>query len=238
MPSRKKAKGKARKARANASNLILHNDNVCRHGCEPISKEDSCYQLVKQFEVELNAIYRSSNRIFQFGDLYNDTIERLDTQFNRLNEDISSENCVIDTKKRLLHLFVCLGTNLLLKGDHHSTNMASVVAIGALMSQHRFNRKLAFETKARRLRMRDLEDGVIYDAVKLFYKKSPCQCLKKMYYRLKPLSRTAICYNCSVEKDRKFLLYLCNGCHYRMYCCIHCQAADWPDHKEWCRKQT
>ena len=71
MPSRKKAKGKARKAKAKECNLLLHDDSVCRHGCESISKEDLCYKFVKQFEVELNKAYRSCNNDFEIGDLYN-----------------------------------------------------------------------------------------------------------------------------------------------------------------------
>jgi len=61
MPSRKRAKGKARKAKARESNcnLILHNESVCRHGCEVISKDDICYKFVEQLEVEMTAVYNS-----------------------------------------------------------------------------------------------------------------------------------------------------------------------------------
>ena len=55
MPSRKRAKGKARKAKARESScsLILHDDSVCRHGCDIISKDDICYKFVEQFEGSL-----------------------------------------------------------------------------------------------------------------------------------------------------------------------------------------
>ena len=234
MPSRKKAKGKARKAKAKEGNLILHDDNVCRHGCEPISKGDFCYKFVKQFEVEMNAAYDflpDAPDDFQIASIYNKTIERLDDEFNFIWHDE-------DIQMSLVQMYICLGTNLLLKSTSRSNNMASAVTIAVLMSQFNNDMDKLLKRASRRSLIRDLEDGIVYDAVKFFLKRTPCQCLKKMYYRLKPLSRTAICYNCSVEKDRKFLLYLCNGCHYRMYCCIHCQAADWSAHKEWCRRQT
>lgn len=77
MPSRKRAKGKARKAKARASNcnLILHNDNVCRHGCEVISKDDICYKFVEQFEVEMNVVYRASRRTVN--EIYTESFKRL-----------------------------------------------------------------------------------------------------------------------------------------------------------------
>jgi len=61
MPSRKRAKGKARKAKSRESNcnLVLHKD-VCRHGCGIISKVDICYKFVEQFEVEMNAVIELS----------------------------------------------------------------------------------------------------------------------------------------------------------------------------------
>jgi len=187
MPSRKKAKGRARKARANASNLILHNDSVCRHGCGPISKEDICYQFVKQFEVELNAafdLYYDTHH--QLADLYNETFDRLqaNNQFNMIWDDKLMQ-------KRVLPLFVSLGTNLILSTKTRcASHMASVVAMVIATSSHNFDRSEAIrKTERTRCLLRDLEDGLEYDSAKLLFKSSPCQCLKKIYYRLKPLPR-------------------------------------------------
>ena len=79
MPSRKRAKGKARKAKARESNcnLILHNDSICRHGCEVISKDDICYKLVEQLEVEMNTVIDSMPDELQLFNFYNATNERL-----------------------------------------------------------------------------------------------------------------------------------------------------------------
>lgn len=230
MPSRKKAKGRARKAKAKEGNLVLHDDSVCRHGCEPISKDDFCYKFVKQFEVEMNAAYDllPDGDDFQIASIYNKTIERLDDEFNFIwdNEDIQT---------RLAQLYISLGTNLLLKCTSRSKNMASAVAIAVLMSQFNNDMDKVLKRASRRSLIRDLEDGIVYDAVKFFLKRAPCQCLKKMYSRLKPHLRTAICQSCDDVDDRKHM-YLCSGCYYKIYCSVECQAAHWSDHKAWCKR--
>lgn len=58
--SRKRAKGKERRAKAKASfsNLILHDESKCNH-CLTIPTDDICVQFVQQFEYELNIVYVS-----------------------------------------------------------------------------------------------------------------------------------------------------------------------------------
>ena len=230
MPSRKRAKGKARKAKAKEGNLILHNDSVCRHGCESISKGDFRYKFVKQFEIEMNAAYDllPDGDDFQIANIYNNTIERLDDEFNFIwdNEDIQTS---------LVQLYISLGTNLLLRSTSRSKNMASAVAIAVLMSQFNNDMDKVLKKASRRSLIRDLEDGIVYDAVKFSLKRTPCQCLKKMYSRLKPHPRTAICQSCDDVDDRKHM-YWCGGCYYKTYCSVECQAAHWSEHKAWCKR--
>ena len=82
MPSRKKAKGKARKAsktNSNNCNLILHYESVCRHGCDIISKDDICFKFIQNFEVELRVVYDSikDKDDFTFLDCHRKVTERL-----------------------------------------------------------------------------------------------------------------------------------------------------------------
>lgn len=223
MPSsRKKAKGKARKSKAKEGNLILHDDNVCRHGCEIVSKDDLRYKLVKQFEVELNAIYHSSNKSDPTREYLVGTCAEI---IKRLESD-EEFNVIYDNEfqKELPRLFVCLGTNILL---HHSANinigrqMAAVVAIAAVLALHDFDSNNVMASRKDRSLLRDLEDGLEYDVVRFFAKRTSCQCLKKMYSKVKSRP-TAVCEICNVEKDRK-LVYLCGGCRYLSYCSTICQ---------------
>ena len=231
MPSRKKAKGRARKAKAKEGNLILHNDSVCRHGCASISKEDSCYKFIKQFEVELNAVHSSNVQCLQ--DACDIIMERLeaDSQFRAIWDTESIQ-------KELVPLFLCLGTNILL---HNSANikkysigrqMAAVVAITALHALHEFDVDNVMASRKDRSSLRDLEDGLDYDIIRFFAKRTSCQCLKKMYSQVKSRPK-AVCEICHVVKDRK-LLYLCAGCRYYIYCSVECQSIQWTSHKPFC----
>ena len=114
MPSRKRAKGKARKAKAREGNcnLVLHNDSVCRHGCEVISKDDICYKLVEQLEVEMNEVIDSMSGELQLFDFYNATNKRMraNKKYDIIWNDDSDE-----TRLKLQSLLVNLGTNLLLR---------------------------------------------------------------------------------------------------------------------------
>jgi len=194
MPSRKRAKGRARKAKAlqRSSNLILHDESVCRHGCDIISKDDLRYKFVEQFEVEFNATYDSpdvDNDIVV--DCFLDTMKRLDKieEFRLIRKDDT-------TQKDLLPLFVCLGTNLLLKYRQSKPyDLAMVVAVAAIYSQHNWNEYKVLTPESNRKIMRNLTDGLDYDVCRFFYKRSPCRCLKKKYSntRSKPRYIIACC---------------------------------------------
>ena len=158
MPSRKKAKGKARKAskaNANNCNLILHDDNICRHGADIISKDDICFKFIQNFEVELRVAYDSikDDEDFTFVDCLRKVTERLKSS--------AKYSLIYDNKtnqEKLLPMFVNLGTNLLLKYRQRSTiNMAVVVAIADLYCQHSFDDDIVFETQASRNILRDLQ---------------------------------------------------------------------------------
>ena len=243
MPSRKRAKGKARKAKARESNcnLILHNESVCRHGCEVISKDDICYKFVEQFEVEMKTAIDVSLKGANSLSFSDETIKRLKAskEYNMIWDNNSEE-----TQQKLQSLFINLGTNLLLRDVTLEANavvgyeaiqlgMASIVAMAIVSSQHDYDvLKALFDLKSR-LVLRDLNDGLSYDIIKFFHKRSPCKCLKKIYIQDRVKTRRAVCHHCKVERERS-QLYLCSGCLYFSFCSKDCQAADWRDHQRRC----
>lgn len=222
MPSRKRAKGKARKAKARESNcnLILHNDSVCRHGCEIISKVDVCYKFVEQLEVEIKTTIDSMPEGTALS-LSEGTIKRLKErkEYNKIWNDDSE-----DTLQKIRALFINLGTNLLsLSRDQIQFTelefaMATIVAIVTISSHHDYDVRKALDVIKSRNSLRDLSNAQLYDIIKYFYKRTPCQCLKKLYLHERSTPRLAACNHCKVKKDRSRQLYLCNGCRYAYYC--------------------
>ena len=115
MPSRKRAKGKERRAKAKASfsNLILHDESKCNHfSTSTIPTDDICAQFVQQFEYELNIVYVSLTKSDTRFDAYDKVIQRL-KRGNRFNRIWIEE----EKQAQLLPLFVSLATNLLLKDE-------------------------------------------------------------------------------------------------------------------------
>ena len=231
LPSRKKAKAKARKAKTKECNLILHDNSVCRHGCESISKEDLCYKFVKQFEVELSSVFKSCQD--HLLDSCSDAIDRLkdSNQFNMIWDDETIQ-------KRLIPLFINLGVNLLLKNNIRFSQKGSMVAMMTELCRYNFDvdKVLGLGLEKSRRIVRDLEDGMEYDLTKYFIKKIPCGCLQKMFFRVKSNEvRTGICDGCGASKERT-LLYLCGRCRYHSYCSIICQRSDYPKHLSFCKE--
>ena len=157
-------------------------------------------------------------------DVHKCAIERLraDDQFSAVWDDESIQK----------RLFPSLGTNLQLKDGYQPNIRACVVAIAAVCSQYNFDVDEARKPRKSRALLHDLGDGLEYDSVRFYARRTSCQCLKKMYSRVK-WCPTQVCETCDVEKDRK-LLYLCASCRCLTYCSVECQRIDYPNHKEFC----
>jgi len=235
MPSRKRAKGKARKAKARESNcnLILHNESVCRHGCEVISKDDICYKFIEQLEIEMKAVYDLETTIYK-AEIVNKTIQYLKAskKYNMIWDNDSK-----DTQEKLQSLLINLGTNLLLRGDkRRSINLVSVViAFCVTIGHHEFDYWEAIDFSSHRVSLRNMEDVLVYDCAKFLRKRIPCQCLEKIYLRERPKPRLSDCSYCKGVKGRREL-YLCSGCLYHQYCNVQCQASHWSKHKSACKE--
>ena len=203
MPSRKRAKGKARKAKARESNcnLILHNESVCRHGCEVISKDDICYKFVEQFEVELTAVFDDSTTPKGLLRCFEKTMDRLKGSDNFSIVCGNEQNC-----KKLQSLFVNLGTNLTLKAysevrlEHIMINskletekirrsstirQASLVALAAVSCLYGMDEKKAALTGSKTTASIPClcKDGLTVATYKFFHERISCQCVKKTYYK-------------------------------------------------------
>jgi hypothetical protein len=72
------------------------------------------------------------------------------------------------------------------------------------------------------------------EMVKMFHRRSPCSCLKDLYYTLK--DNTSIqtwCNGCETASYVK-KIFECD-CKNRIYCSRECAKKDWPNHKLVCK---
>ena len=223
MPSRKREKGKLRKAKSRASlcNLTLHDSSICAHGCVDIPTNDLCFRFVSQFEIDLDFILSNDAAAADWSafEAFDNTMERIMKNHQEFRTMLQDQD--IESRNRVYFLFLCLGSNMLLKKDKntkpwqrfHLGFMATAVAIACLVVQNNAlddtNKLLA--TTDRDL-ARDLDQGgVHYDTIRFFKKRVPCQCLKDMYCRAKVEPKLIVCVGCRETYDRKLLL-LCGNC--------------------------
>jgi len=207
----------------------------------------------EQLEVEMNTVIELSidtegSNSLSFS---NQTIKRLKAmkKYSTIWKSGDDE----ETQQKLRSLLINLGTNILLQDDNHRQRfghnlptalvvagnrevrlgMASIIAMVYVSCHHDYDVKEALTYLKSRIALRDLNDGLHYDIIKFFHKRSTCQCLKKIYLQERVKSRRAVCKSCKVRKERS-QLYLCAGCLYFYYCSEECQAAEWPVHQEKC----
>ena len=73
------------------------------------------------------------------------------------------------------------------------------------------------------------------DVLKFFRKRTPCKkCVKKMHLEArKTTPKMGICNNCEEVKER-VALSVCGRCKIAHYCSRECQIAAWPEHERRC----
>jgi len=65
----------------------------------------------------------------------------------------------------------------------------------------------------------------------------PCDCMEKKRIEAQSMERVAICYCCRKEFPKENMLR-CLGCNYDQYCSQKCSIKHWPEHKEWCKRNS
>jgi len=247
MPSRKRAKGKARKAKKNElfnnRSVVRTNDHDhgCTHGCcEILPENDVCCRFLVQLEREVRGAFSSDNTKtdLTLSGVYQNTLKRL-IECNQFDEVFYEEAIQKKLLPRLLRVGTdCLlaGTDCLLKDDlkEYYSMLASVVAIAAVFCQHSFYEDDILASRDMGIYRDMLQGSLWYDTVKFFAKRIPCNCLKEIYSRAKSEPKLVYCQNCKKGKDRKHM-FLCGGCMWAHYCSVECQEAHYSSHCSLCK---
>ena len=261
MPSKKKAKARARKtAKANQavdleSNIRSPNQFTCYHNINRIpptsieerSKFRQDYNACGVFLIKYKFFFVQNREIILSIELNNQgdhSYVRLVSNFFSYMSLKNDQYFFGDGSREKLLREICLpeGTSRTLKliGDDAALREEVFSGFGILPlvyleMQHRaFNDTDEMEAEFQRV-MADIMHCP-RQIVRFFHRRNSCDCLKKIYYELKDTTkRTAACFECGEVKDIR-TLYRCSGCNVAQFCSNECAASHWPKHKKDCRR--
>ena len=76
--------------------------------------------------------------------------------------------------------------------------------------------------------------------VSYYRKRIPCSCLDEKYKEVKSVKKMGHCYNqsCSLPEGKveRSKMFCCTRCGEVNYCSVECQKIHWKEHKEFCSK--
>ena len=253
MPSRKRNKGKQRKAKAASAATsascetllqlsgqdgklaqLINNLSLkkCDHGRPTLADGDACKIFKMEFERAL--ILPNDDKVVS---LFNCVCEAL------LSAADSSH--FPSNGNEAKYCLLAIGTDFLLEAVHSNNEQkqkdilkqACAVALAYVLCENSSDALQQEQIGANPVickRIGDLLGGGMRETVSFFAKRLDCSCLKEMYKQVKGEKKTAKCLHCCQFKERKTLM-LCSGCKIAQYCCAKCQKDDWPEHKNDCR---
>ena len=248
MPSRKKAKGKARKAAKEAKakeeesravgavnqqqnglieaqmhrlaiNDIMH--QKCRHGLAPSSADDQ--KICDEFIDAIFTAFRSQKTVAEgFGAAIAATTDKY--------ADVYSSK--LDT---VISILLCNGTQCILDGNSRRAQLYACIACFCedVMA---FNvNKHAAPCCAMTIELESADDRTL---VSYYRKRIPCACLDEKYKEVKSLKKMGLCCNPSCSHPRRRVerskMFYCTRCGGANYCSVECQKKHWKKHREHC----
>ncbi len=86
----------------------------------------------------------------------------------------------------------------------------------------------------------ELHNADLHTLVGFFRKRTPCKCLDKKYKEVKSITKMGVCSNpgcpLPMREAPRASMFSCAGCNIFCYCGGECQRAHWPMHKEGCKQ--
>ncbi len=259
MPSRKKAKGQARKAakvRNEAAEkareieerfLIAEQEQIqrlqvnnaprspatCLHGFDPFPDDNVCSKFIRAFVHEFFIWFR---KIYTVGW----QPEKIGIELMEARESTKGEYSEVWNSsakmKQVIQYFLYNGAMLILAGTdgyaRHSAMFARFFEQWLKIEVHKSQACIDWPKVTESARCDK------HTLVKYFWRRIRCSCLDEAYEEVKSITKMGLCFNqhCAhpdriVERSK---LRCCSRCRSITYCSRECQVADWSSHREQC----
>ena len=244
MTSRKRNKGKERKAKKLEAEQVAKKENArttwqywargemdlnvggnciiqCNHGCNVTIPDDDNHPVCGFMDVYFTYFMDISSKYMTSLDLLRET-------FNSQPQVWKHDNF----REMAINILVGIGTNQLLAKENWSFLATAIVALENYNGSG--DLVLAFNCRGSVIKRRDIQGGNMRDLLKFYRKRTTCKCLKDMHLGArKTQPKLGECYHCKERKERA-LLMVCSRCRILQYCSRECQVADWAEHKGYC----
>jgi hypothetical protein len=264
MPSRKKAKGQARKAakaknkaaeklreaeesfraleQAQIQRLQISNQYSvlplcsCLHGFVPFSNDDICIKFIRAF---IHEYYKCLHNTYKAGRKDEMAVIVCLLQMRESTQDEYSEVWNDAAKlKQVISYFSYNGTmHILADADGYARHSAMLGRFFEEWLKVRVHKYKAFIDWPK-----VMECGIAlcdkHSRVKYFWRRIRCSCLDEKYEEVKSITKMGLCFNHHCTHPKRIVerrkLRCCSRCRSVTYCSRECQVADWSDHKEFC----
>ena len=248
MPSRKRGKGKERKAKKlaevyNKWQRWAHGEDIsgrkvieCNHGFA-LNIPDNC-----------NNPGLHNHPVFSFmnilGPLWNDKPHDQISLLRNLKCTVATNPQVWEDethRQTVTNILILCGVNMILAMNAEISQLVGIVDTILVLENYHVEGDFdsAANSRVAATKMRDIMDfssiTARRDVLKFFRKRlTACSCLKKMHVEArKTRPKLGNCFHCGVSKERR-LLMVCGRCRISQYCSRECQMADWSVHKRYC----
>ena len=243
LSSRKRNKGKERKAKKAAEEAKIHRETVYSlwSGWAKGVRFDKgkvftqCHELITQCDHGCVAVPDGSHPVSVFltefyitcGNMRNTLINHEEVQ----NSDVH--------RKLALDIFTRIGVNWILRGEEYNMIIECATNILLLESYDKTGADydVAINRRVTAQKLRDfLPLSHKRDVLKFFRKRITCSCLKKMHLEArKTMPKMGVCWHCKHVRERT-LLMVCSRCMVAHYCSRECQIAALSEHRSGCDK--
>ncbi len=264
MPSRKKAKGQARKAakvkkeeeellaekareeeelyreleQSQIQRLQISDQKsvlpLCLHGFNPFSNDDICIKFIRSF---VHKFYELLCKLYNAGMKVEIMVTVCLLQTGKSTQDEYSEVWNSSAKiKQVIKYFLYSGTMDILDENNHPARHSAILA-------RFFEQRLKVKVHKSHpyidwLKVLESALGDERTVLKFFWRRIRCSCLDKAYEEAKSIPKKGTCFNLLCSHQNRFVerskLRCCSRCRSVNYCSRECQVADWSLHKSFC----
>ena len=242
MVSRKKAKGKARRAakknevdaaRDPAFLLkqvrLLQTKKECTHGWDP-SEFPADHDCQKFIETAVKAFDPSEDNS---GKVVNAAVRATKEKYPDVWRDS------IASMEWLVAAFISIASEGIIR-NKDSSYCAIVITFSEFLKQHLECKIYKSQPLLYMARVNELIAADERRLVSYLKKRIPCSCLDATYERVKSWPKMGMCCaaKCSLPDEGRVAasaMMSCEGCRHAHYCSEACQAASWEKHKDLCK---